>query len=469
MSDSGATALEARLKEAEEGLGDVSKLSTNSPPPAAALESLRSVALGDPTNSDAEVAKIKDRAIQKLSDVYAAVGNAEAVAGLLTELRPSFATLPKAKTAKIVRTVIDTMAKVPDSTQLQLEVCKEQVEWAKQEKRTFLRQRIEARLANLYLEIRDFTSALSLISTLLTEVKRLDDKLLLVDIHLLESRVHHALRNLPKAKAALTAARTAANSIYIPPSLQAEIDLQSGTLHADERDYKTAYSYFFEAFEQKNALDDPKAVFCLKYMLLCKIMMNDSEEVPSIISGKAGLKYIGLQVGCDTGLPPPHPSLPETSVFQPIGTHRFGNFLSQIDAIKAVAKAHQDRSLSDFQVAIDGHKAELVEDPIVHTHLSELYGTLLEQNLCRLIEPFTRVEIQHIADLIKLPLKDVEQKLSLMILDKKFAGTLDQGAGCLEVFEPPTEDAIYPTALKTFGNMERVIESLFVRSQKIIV
>ena len=53
---------------------------------------------------------------------------------------------------------------------MQLEVCKEQVEWAKSEKRTFLRQRIEARLANLYLGSKDFSAALALISRLLSEV-----------------------------------------------------------------------------------------------------------------------------------------------------------------------------------------------------------------------------------------------------------------------------------------------------------
>lgn len=55
---------------------------------------------------------------------------------------------------------------------VQLEVCKEQVEWARTEKRTFLRQRIEARLANLYLGMKDFSSALGLISRLLSEASR---------------------------------------------------------------------------------------------------------------------------------------------------------------------------------------------------------------------------------------------------------------------------------------------------------
>ena len=140
-----------------------------------------------------------------------------------------FKVVPKAKTAKIVRGIIDALATVPNCDALQVEVCEEQVKWAREEKRTFLRHRVELRLASLLLDAKRFPEALKLIGALAFEVKKLDDKLLLVDIHLLESKIHYALRNMPKAKAALTAARTNGNAIYVPPSAQCVIDSQSAS------------------------------------------------------------------------------------------------------------------------------------------------------------------------------------------------------------------------------------------------
>lgn len=114
-----------------------------------------------------------------------------------------------------------TSLKVPGC--LQIEVCKEQIEWARTEKRSFLRQRIEMRLATLLIDTEEYKPATELVNSLLTEVKRLDDKLLLVDVHLIESRLHHLLVNTPKSKAALTAARSAANAVYVPPALQVRL------------------------------------------------------------------------------------------------------------------------------------------------------------------------------------------------------------------------------------------------------
>ena len=125
----------------------------------------------------------------------------------------------------------------------------------------------------------------------------MDDKNLFVYVHIFEARVLHALRNLPKAKASLTAARSNANSIYISPIVQSSIDSLSGTLHAEERDYKTAFSYFFEAFEALNAMgDEGMCLTCLRYMLLCKVMTDNTADVGALLAGKHGIHYAGPEL-----------------------------------------------------------------------------------------------------------------------------------------------------------------------------
>ncbi len=51
----------------------------------------------------------------------------------------------------------------------------------------------------------------------------------------------------------------------------------NGILLAHDKDYKTAYSYFYESFEAFNGLDSNyynKALTTLRYMILCKIITN---------------------------------------------------------------------------------------------------------------------------------------------------------------------------------------------------
>jgi len=400
----------------------------------AGIDILNKIVHSDAILDDEESVRVKEQSILELGTMLSKSGKAEELCKLIKNARPFLCLISKAKAAKLVRGLVDMFLDMKAETGYEIDLCKECIEWAKQEKRTFLRQSLEARLIALYYDTATYTEALQLGSALLRELKKLDDKNLLVEVQLLESKTYHMLSNLPRARAALTSARTTANSIYCPPKLQASLDLQSGILHAaDERDFKTAYSYFYEAFEGYDSIDSPMAIVALKYMLLSKIMLNTPEDVQSIISGKLALRYAG----------------------------------SEVEAMKSIAQASHKRSLADFQKALVDYKKELVEDTIIQAHLDTLYNTMLGQNLCRIIEPYSRVQVEHVAATIKLSVDQVEKKLSQMILDKKFNGILDQGEGVLIVFEDTPVDKTYECALETIQSMGKVVDSLYQKAKRL--
>ncbi|VUC32053.1 unnamed protein product [Clonostachys rosea] len=374
-------------------------------------------------------------ALISLGELYRDQTRTQDLVNLVKESRSVFSSFAKAKSAKLVRQLLDIFRDIPNSTDIEIAVTKDCIEWATSERRAFQRQDLEVRLVTLHMTKQSWYDALTLINGLLRELKRLDDKLRLVEVQLLESRVYHALGNIPKARAALTSARTSAASVYTPPLLQANLDMQSGMLHAEDKDFNTAFSYFIEALDGYHSQEETgKAQAALQYMLLCKIMLNLVEDVNQLMSSKQALKYAG----------------------------------KNLEAMKAIARAHSNRSLEEYERALSAYRYELGSDAFIRNHLRRLYDAMLEQNLIKVIEPFSRVEIDHIAKMVGLDTQQVERKLSQMILDKVIIGVLDQGAGCLIIFDETQRDESYDAALKTIDKLSNVVDALYTNQASLL-
>ncbi|KAF5311182.1 hypothetical protein D9611_013056 [Ephemerocybe angulata] len=342
------------------------------------------------------------------------------------------------------------------------------------------------------LDTLQYRPALALIDTLLTEV------------HLLESRVYRGIGNFPKAEAALTSS----------------LDLQSGILHAKDKD-------FLRACRRRAMLGAGGAEFSCGgddtfyfYRFLFHRPSFDPEDVNALLTVKLAAKYAHLR---------------------------------DLESMRALARAHQDRNLAGSEKVLREYKdgassthlgyynlptdsilnrffllrlllrlllviaqrpsqlrwttfAELSSDPTIRSHLASLYDNLLEQNLLRIIEPYSVAEIEHVAELLLVvsllrdrpprfiarsdrPLRSILSTgtrvvlpvhqppfsiifpgmLLQMILDKVFHGVLDQGPGrgCLLVFDQPQADNAYGAAIETLEEVGKVVQSLYAKTVQI--
>ncbi|EGV63506.1 26S proteasome regulatory subunit rpn6 [Yamadazyma tenuis] len=380
-----------------------------------------------------KVLQEQESGILELGKIYQSQNQPQKLSDLITKSRAVLGKFAKSKTAKIVKTLIEDFDTLTDTIDLQITSTRECIDWAIENKLSFLRQSLQLKLSSLLYTKGSYQESLKFITELLREYKKLDDKSSLVEVQLLESKIYHALRNIPKSRASLTGARTSANSIYCPTLLQAELDCQSGILNSEEGDYKTAFSYFYESFEGYNSQDAPEAITVLKYMLLTKVMLNLVDDINNILGHKNVMKFQS----------------------------------KDIDAMKAIADAYSNRSLKDFESALLTYSTELKSDPIIKNHFNALYDNLLEQNLLKIIESYSCVELSHISKTIGLNLQQVEGKLSQMILDKVFYGVLDQGNGWLNIYDEPKKDSTYEASLDLVKHLSSVVDLLYEKASSL--
>ncbi|CDJ57011.1 proteasome PCI domain-containing protein, putative [Eimeria maxima] len=336
---------------------------------------------------------------------------------------------------------------------------------------------------------------------------------------------------------------------------------EAGILHAQDKDYRTAFSYFYEAFEAfsnqeathetqrrhdraaaaaaaaaqggetaaaaagataaagdkrfRNSEERELAVRALSYMLLTKILMGRPEDVPQLLTNRYSLRYYvqpvaGRSVGSsgivsslsgeergvkneDIGIvslgddpnikskniildtdpdpeydpdPDPDPD-PDTNIInEEINIDPSDTASARLEFLRLLAISRKEKSLNMFRRLLRINKWVLNGDNFLEENLNELYNKLIEEDLYKKLNAFSCVELNYISKLINLPEKEIENKLSTMLLDNKLNGTLDQGRGVLILYPQQHKHLLYDHVLSTLTNMASVVDALYEKAQQ---
>lgn len=92
-----------------------------------------------------------EAAVVNLSTIYEQCGRHDDLAQLVVTAREVLATFSKAKGAKVLRQVLDRYLNTDASGDRKVVVCQDCIDWARAERRTFLRQQLQGRLISLHL------------------------------------------------------------------------------------------------------------------------------------------------------------------------------------------------------------------------------------------------------------------------------------------------------------------------------
>ncbi|XP_039272070.1 COP9 signalosome complex subunit 2-like [Styela clava] len=211
----------------------------------------------------------------------------------------------------------------------------------------------------------------------------------LLEVYALEIQMYTAQKNNKKLK------RLYEQSLHIKsaiphPLIMGVIRECGGKMHLREGEYDKAHTDFFEAFKNYDESGSPRRTTCLKYLVLANMLM------------KSGINPFDSQEA------KPYKNDPD------------------ILAMTNLVTAYQNNDITEFEKIVAANRASIMDDPFIKEHIEDLLRNIRTQVLCKLIRPYTRIQIPFISQELKIRPEEVESLLVSCILDGTIKGRINQ-------------------------------------------
>jgi COP9 signalosome complex subunit 2 len=289
------------------------------------------------------------------------------------------------------------------------------------------------KLAKLWLDRKEYTRLQPILNALHevcdpSETSSADDQTkgsLLLELYAIEIQMYSDLKETRKLKEIYNASMRVRNAIP-HPRIMGVIRECGGKMWMMEKAWDKASTDLFESFRQYDESGSPQRIQVLKYLVLTYMLMGS-----------------------------------DINPFDSQETKPYKND-QQIMAMTALVAAYQDRDVKQAERILKANAATITSDPFIRFFIDDLLRTLRTNYIVDMIKPYTRLNLDYLADTLSLSQREVESLVVSLILDGRIKGKIDQVKGYIVL------DRFHSDEKAKYDALWKQSEALSVLSSRII-
>ncbi|KAI9595574.1 COP9 signalosome complex subunit 2-like protein [Syncephalis fuscata] len=212
------------------------------------------------------------------------------------------------------------------------------------------------------------------------------------------------------------------------PRIMGVIRECGGKMHMGEQEWDKAQTDFFESFKNYDEAGSKQRIQVLRYLVLAS-MLTGSQINPF-----------------DSQETKPYKNDP------------------QITVMTDLVDAYQRKEIRTFEKILKKHHDDIMGDAFICEYIANVLRSIRMQVLLELIKPYTRIEINFVAQQLNIPENDVEELLVTLILDEKIEGQIDQVNRRLELKKIEQDREKYANMTKwtqSLKDLQKIVTNQF--------